>query len=54
MVLRTLMCGDHKFSSHDWVNELDIIGGVHRGDCEDRVLCPRQGAMAQLVDAANN
>ena len=23
-VVRTLICGDRKFRSHDWVNELDI------------------------------
>ena len=41
-VLRPLMCGVRKFSSHDWVNVFDTIGDNIADICGDRVPCPRQ------------
>ena len=53
------MCGDHKFSSHDWVNELDIIGEyiVEIAKIESHAEGKepwRSLWVALLVDAANN
>ena len=57
-VLRPLMCGDRKFSSHDGVNELDTIGD-HIADIA-KIESHAQGSeawrslwVALLVDAAD-
>ena len=58
-VLRTLVCGERKFSSHDWVNELDIIGDLVAEIAEIESHAPdrepwRSLSVALLVDAAEN
>ena len=57
-VLRTLVCGERKFSSHDWVNELDITGDLVAEIAEIESHAPdsepwRSLSVALLVDAAD-
>ena len=58
-VLRPLMCGDRKFSSHDWVNELDTIGDhiANIAEIESHAQGSEQWRsfwVALLVDAADS
>ena len=58
-VLRALMCGDCKFSSHDWVNELDTIGDHNADIAEIESHVPGSEAwrslwVTLLVDAADS
>ena len=53
------MCGDRKFSSHDWVNELDTIGDHIADIAEIESHAPGSEAwsslwVALLVDAADS
>ena len=58
-VLRPLMRGDRKFSSHDWVNELDTIGDHIANIAEIQSHAPGSEAwsslwVALMVDAADS
>ena len=48
-VLRQLMCGERKFSSHDLVNELDINGDHIADTAEIESRAPRARVEDRLV-----